>query len=357
MLSGMGFEGISREELQLAARNHGMPLEGLRYPITPVGMHYLLTHYDIPYVEPSSWRLRVAGFVARPLELTLDDLRARPPVEVVSTMECAGNGRAHLDPRPFSQPWLHEAVGTACWRGVALAELLEEAGLGEPAIEVVLTGLDRGLEAGAERPFARSLTVAEALGSGAVLAYELNGIPLPPQHGFPLRLVVPGWYGMTNVKWIAEIAAVDSPFLGHQQVGAYQVRRDADDPGIALTRMQPRALMIPPGAVEFPTRRRSLPVGPVLLEGRAWSGFGPIERVEVSVDGARTFEAAELVRDVDSPAAWCGWRYPWQPSTPGRYELACRASDGAGKTQPLEPEWNLGGYGNNAVQRVSVDAV
>src|SRR5436190_4780145 len=193
-------EGISLEELQLAARNHGMPLEALRYPVTPVGLHYLLIHYDVPAVEAEDWRLTISG--QRELELSLDELRARPVAEQTVTMECAGNGRARLEPRPVSQPWLLEAVGTARWRGTPLRPLLEEAGVPDGAAEVLFTGLDRGVEGGEEQAFQRALLLEEALRVEVLLAYEMNGASLPPQHGYPLRLVVPGWYGMTNVKWL-----------------------------------------------------------------------------------------------------------------------------------------------------------
>jgi hypothetical protein len=157
-------EQITLEELQLAARNHGMPLEALRYPVTPVGLHYLLMHYDMPFVEVGSWRLSVGGRVERRLELALEELRARPARELAVTMECAGNGRARLSPRPFSQPWLDEAVGTARWRGLPLAPLLREAGILDDAVEVVFAGLDRGVEAGVEQAYERSLPLAEAPG-------------------------------------------------------------------------------------------------------------------------------------------------------------------------------------------------
>ena len=228
-------EPFSEVELQLAARNHGMPLEALRYPVTPAGLHYLLIHYDIPFVDPASFELSVGGLVARPLELSLDDLRARPAVELEVTMECAGNGRALLPgPRPVSQPWLAEAVGTAAWRGTPLAPLLDEAGPLDGAREVVFTGLDRGYEGGEEQVFERSLPLDEALRDDVLLAYEMNGAPLLPQHGFPLRLVVPGWYGMTHVKWLTRITVVAEPFTGYQQAHAYRFRRDEDDEGEPL---------------------------------------------------------------------------------------------------------------------------
>jgi len=167
-------EGISLDELRLAARNHALPLEALRYPVTPVGLHYVLVHYDIPAVDPTTWRLAVDGEVAHSLSMTLDELQALPAVEVVSTMECAGNGRALLSPRPVSQPWLLEAVGTGRWRGVAVRTLLERAGVKEGAVEVVATGLDRGIENEVDQRYQRALTLPEAMRDEVVLAYELN---------------------------------------------------------------------------------------------------------------------------------------------------------------------------------------
>jgi len=213
---------FSLVELQQAARNHGMPLEALRYDITPVGLHYLLIHYDIPPVDPQTWRLEIVGRVARPLSFTLDELRARPSLEVATTMECAGNGRARVDDRPVSQPWLDEAVGTARWRGIPLRDLLADAGVAGDVREVVFTGLDRGREGGEEQQFERSLPLEEAVREDVLLAYEINGQPLPPQHGYPLRLVVPGWYGMTNVKWLTRITASAETFVGYQQRYAYR---------------------------------------------------------------------------------------------------------------------------------------
>ena len=263
---------ISREELQLATRNHGMPLEALRYPVTPVGLHYLLVHYDIPPVEGATWRLGIDGAVRRPLLLTLDDLHARPAATRPVTMECAGNGRARLSPRAISQPWLLEAVGTAEWTGTPLWPLLEDAGITDEAAEVVFTGLDRGVEGGVEQRYARSLPVAEARREEVLLAYGVNGQPLPPQHGFPLRLLVPGWYGMTSVKWLERITVATEPFEGYQQVRAYRYRQAPEETGEPVSRIVPRSLLLPPGIPDFLSRQRLLELGPCRLEGRAWSG-------------------------------------------------------------------------------------
>jgi sulfane dehydrogenase subunit SoxC len=345
-------EPFSQVELQLAARNHGMPLEALRYPVTPAGLHYLLIHYDIPAVDPDSFALTIAGAVARPLTLSLDDLRARASRELEVTLECAGNGRALFDSRPVSQPWLAEAIGTAAWTGTPLAPLLTEAGPDSGAVEVMFGGLDRGFEGGEAQGYERSLPLEEALRDDVLLAYGMNGGPLLPQHGFPLRLVVPGWYGMASVKWLTTITVLDQPFEGYQQTQAYRLRRDEDDPGEPLSRIFPRALMIPPGLPSFPEREWTVASGPCLVEGRAWSGWAPVAGVEFSADGGQTWTAAELEPE-RSRWAWRGWRHAWH-ADPGEHVLCCRARDASGNVQPDEAAWNVGGYANNGIQRLRV---
>ncbi len=346
-------EQITAAELRLATRNHGLPLEALAYDITPTGLHYLLVHYDIPVVDPATWRLRVDGRVGRQLSLSLDDLRSRPAVTLEVTLECAGNGRGRLSPRPVSQPWLLEAVGTAEWTGTPLRSLLEEAEVDEGAPEVLFRGLDRGVEGDEEQQFERSLPLADALRGEVLLGYAMNGRPLPPQHGFPLRLVVPGWYGMTSVKWLERITALDAPFEGYQQARGYRLRQMPDEPGEPVSRMLPRSLMVPPGIPDFATRERTLGPGPCPVRGRAWSGFGEVERVEVSADGGASWGDARI-GPRRSTWAWRAWEWDWKPPGPGAYELCCRATDSAGNAQPLEASWNLGGYANNEVQRVPV---
>jgi DMSO/TMAO reductase YedYZ molybdopterin-dependent catalytic subunit len=343
---------ITLEELQLAARNHALPLEALRHPVTPVGLHYLLIHFDIPAVDADAWRLTVGGKVERPLSLTLHDVKARPARTQAVTLECAGNGRALLAPRALSQPWLREAVGTAEWTGTPLAPILEEAGVLDSASEVVFTGLDRGVQGDVEHTYERSLPLADALRDEVLLAHAVNGQPLPPQHGFPLRLVVPGWYGMTHVKWLDSITVAGEPSSGWQQAVAYHLRESEDEQGTPVTRMLPRSLLIPPGIPDFLTRTRFVDAGTHMLEGRAWSGWGPVEQVEVSADGGETWNEATLGEAV-SEFAWRGWAWSWD-AEPGEHELCVRATDSTGRTQPDEPLWNYDGFCNNAVQRVRV---
>jgi DMSO/TMAO reductase YedYZ molybdopterin-dependent catalytic subunit len=265
-------DGLYKEELQLALRNSGMPLEALRYPITPTGLHYLLIHYDIPEVSADKWRLKIAGLVAKPLDLTLEEIKKRPRRTFPVTMESAGNGRALFAPRRISQPWLLDAIGNAEWTGTPLRSILQEAGVNGDAAEIVFTGLDQGVEGDQIQFYQRSLTVDEAMRDEVLLVYEMNGEPLQPQHGYPLRLLKPGWYGMASVKWLDRIEAVAEPFQGYQMARAYRYAQTADGPGEAVTVIRARALMIPPGIPDFMTRDRLVDAGPLL--SRVKRGLG-----------------------------------------------------------------------------------
>lgn len=338
------------EELALVARNSGMPLEALRYDVTPAGLHYLLIHFDIPAIDAGAWRLRIDGLVDRPAALSLADLRAMPARTVRTTMECAGNGRGHTSPRYPSMPWLEEGVSTAEWTGVPLRDVLRAAGLRDGVRDLVFHGADRGIDRGIEHDYARSLVPGEAMREDVLLAYEMNGSPLLPQHGAPLRVVVPGWYGMASVKWLLRIEATDRAFEGVQQALSYHFRAVAGEKGIPCTRIRVNSLMIPPGIPVFFGRQRIVEAGPLEIAGRAWSGDAPIARVEFAVDGEWRDAA------LDAPAgahAWRGWRARWQ-AAPGAHELSCRATDASGAVQPLEPPYDVTGFGNNAVQRVEV---
>jgi DMSO/TMAO reductase YedYZ molybdopterin-dependent catalytic subunit len=349
-------EGVSDEELALAARNHGMPLEMLRHDVTPLGLHYLLVHYDIPALDATTWRLRVGGLVGTPLDLGLDTLRSMPSRTVRVTLECAGNGRARLHPRPVSQPWLVEAVGTADWTGVPLRDVLGRAGVDASAVDVVFTGADHGIERGVEQDYQRSLTIEQALEPDVLVAYEMNGAPLPPQHGYPVRLVVPGWYGMAHVKWLVGVDVVDTPFVGFQQAVAYRMRMEAEESGDPVELIAPRALIVPPGFPDFMSRTRVVRPGQIALEGRTWSGRAPVARVEVSTDGGSTWADATLEPDNGHRWAWRRFTHEWT-AVPGRYELTARATTTDGETQPVAQAWNRGGFANNATHVVAVACV
>jgi len=340
----------TQDEVALATRNSGMPLEALRYDRTPAGLHYLLIHFDIPALDAAAWQLRIDGLVKRPRAIGLVDLQRLPSRTLRVTLECAGNGRGQMSPRYPSMPWLEEGVSTAEWTGVSLSVLLSEAEIKESAQEIVFHGADRGIDRGIEHNYARSLAPVEAMREDVLLAYAMNGAPLLPQHGAPLRLVVPEWYGMASVKWLERIEAIDRPFDGEQQAHSYHFRNQPGEQGIACTRMRVNSLMMPPGIPDYYGRRRTVDAGRVEILGRAWSGQGQVTRVEFAVDGA--WQDAAL----DSPAgrhAWRRWGARWD-AAPGPHELRCRATDATGAVQPLEPPWDVTGFGNNAAQRVDV---
>ena len=349
--------GSRVDELRLAARNHAMPLEALRWPITPVGLHYLLIHYDVPLVDPATWRLEVGGAVAQPL--TLDARRAsraargRARRDDGVRRERPGAARAPADqPAVAHRGGRHRDAGAASRSRRCSTRRDRRAG----AVDVVFSALDRGVEGGVEQRYERSLPLAEALGSGAVLAYEMNGAPLPPQHGFPLRLVVPGWYGMTNVKWLTEITVVEEPFGGYQ-VGdrATGSGRREDEEGRPVTRMRPRSLMVPPGIPDFFTRERIVEPGACRARGTRLVGAradrprrGERRRRRVWADAAAHARPRRSV-GVGAAGRSTGSRGARAPSASAPARPTRRAT-----TQPLEPEWNVGGYENNAVQRVPV---
>jgi DMSO/TMAO reductase YedYZ molybdopterin-dependent catalytic subunit len=220
------------------------------------------------------------------------------------------------------------------------------------AAEVVFAGLDRGVEGEEVQYYQRSLSVKEATREEVLLVYLMNGEPLQPQHGYPLRLLVPGWYGMASVKWLHRIEAVAEPFQGYQMTKAYRYSQSADDMGEPATLIRIRALMVPPGIPDHLTRTRLVQAGPVVLEGRTWAGRANVGRVEVSINGGSTWADAQLGEPL-SPYAWLGWTFPWR-ARPGRHTLCVRATDSEGNVQPLKQRWNFGGYGNNIIQRVEV---
>ena len=197
--------------------------------------------------------------------------------------------------------------------------------------------------------YQRSLTIAEATREEVLLAYHMNGEPLQPQHGYPLRLIVPGWYGMTSVKWLDRIEAIGEPFQGYQMT-SYRYADAEDDPGRPVNLIKVRALMIPPGIPDFVTRTRLVEGGLVTLTGRAWAGRSGVSRVEVSADGGSTWMDAQLGEE-GSTFAWRAWSFRWE-ARPGRYTLCVRATDTEANVQPVAQPWNVNGMGNNMVQQV-----
>ncbi|MBA3416894.1 MAG: sulfite oxidase [Chloroflexia bacterium] len=346
---------FSEQETILAFRNRGMLAELLGEPVTPLGAHFLLVHFDVPVLGADDYSLAIGGRVREPLVLRLSELKTRPTVTQAVTMECAGTGRSTMSPRAIYVPWFKEAIGTYEWTGTPLRPLLEEAGLLDDAQEILFTGWDTGIDLGVEHAFERSLPVAEALGDEVMLAWAANGQPLLPQHGFPLRLVVPAWYGMASVKWLRAITVLNEPFEGVQQKQVYRYQRSKDDLGKPVTLKRVHSAIKPPGIPDLISRQRFVAPGRHVLQGMAWSGSGTIVRVELSTDGGTSWRDAELGRSADA-FAWTPWSTIWEVAKPGEYVLAARATDAAGNTQPLDPNavWNRQGMGGHGVQRVAV---
>jgi DMSO/TMAO reductase YedYZ molybdopterin-dependent catalytic subunit len=343
---------FSHEEARLAFRNHGMHFEFLDQPITPIASHFQLIHFDVPQLQSEGYSFTIGGRVRTPTSVTLDSLRLRPTVKQPSIMECAGNGRAFAHPRAIYVPWFSEALGVFEYTGTPLRALLEEAGLLDDAVEVVFTGHDEGFDLGVRHHFERALPIDEALSDGVLLAWEANGQPLPPAHGFPLRLVVPSWYGMASVKWLKAITVIDHPFQGVQQAQVYRMTFTGSDAGRPVQKKAVRAAMKPPGVPDLISRHRFVDAGEVGLRGMAWSGHGSVAKVEVSTDDRRTWKVATLEPPV-SAHAWTPWRFTWN-ALPGEHILAARATDVTGNVQPLEAIWNIQGMAQNGVERIAV---
>ena len=325
---------ITREPFNAETR-----LERHDGPLTPSGLHYVRSHFPFPS-PPAS--IAIAGTVQRPGSVSIADLRALEARTVAVTLECAGNGRSFLQPPAPGEQWGLGAVSTARWTGPSLRSILEPAGLAASVIEILFRGADAGIPPGDERriAFERSLPIERALADDVIVAYAMNGTDLPVEHGAPARLIVPSWYGMASVKWLAEIVALDEPFRGFYQADRYV---SGDRP---LHEMRPRAVIAAP--------LRDVPAGTVTMRGYAWSGQGTVTRVEVSSDGGTTWRDALLGPPV-SPSAWRQWRAEWS-AAPGIHDLLARATDSSGDVQPLVQRRDPLGYENNAAQPIRVYA-
>jgi DMSO/TMAO reductase YedYZ molybdopterin-dependent catalytic subunit len=318
--------------------------------VMPNAHFYVRNHFQIPTLDPSTWQLRVGGLVDRPLRLGLHELGNMRSETRVVTLECAGNGRSLLDPPVDGEKWQLGAVSTAEWTGVPLVEVLDRAGVKPEAHEVLFRGADAGVPHGRSETvrFERSLSLADARDSEALLAYAMNGEPLPVQHGYPLRLIVPGWYAVTSVKWLTEIEVIGHAFRGQFQSDSYfyEWQREGEVVREPVTLQRVRALVTEPAAGETVDR------GDLAIRGVAWSGAAPIARVEVSVGGG-AWQETRLVGE-RRRYSWQWWELITHIEHPGTITLRARATDLAGRTQPERPEWNRLGYGNNCIGEVPI---
>ena len=332
-------------------------LASLEERVTPTNRFFIRSHFAVPKVDPDRWRLTIEGEVDHPVVLTLSELAALPHREVTSVMECAGNSRSTVRPKPEGVLWGPGAVGNARWKGVPLRELLRTAGVRPTAIELVLEGADRGVEPNTqdEQNYAMSVPIGKALAADTLLADEMNGAPLTPSHGFPVRAIVPGWYGMASVKWLTKLRVVDQPFLGYFRSRAYAYISEgerADAPRVPATNIRVKSL------ITWPREGQVLSTGPHRIRGVAWSGEAPIQRVDVSTSPAtgagEKWQPARLF-SAPSRSSWTHWELLCDIPDPGFYVVRARATDENGNTQPVQAEWNFRGLGNNSVHAVPVE--
>jgi len=338
---------LFRETVTMQPENQSSPVRWITDWMTPDDLWYRRNHFAYP--APNMDSLQVVGAVHRPLTLSCEEIRSRPAKSVVAVMECAGNRRTMFRPRVYGVPWNEGAISQAEWTGIPLRDLLREAGICSTAREVVFWGMDgEGEEKG---PFARSLSLGKSLHPDTLVAYAQNGRLLSPEHGAPLRLIVPGWYAMASVKWLRRIEVVTEPFQGYYQKEDYHYYPfpDSDEGKRPVTVLRVNSL------IRYPHDFSVLKTGHHRVEGLAWTGKGVIRRVEVSVDRGAHWHPARLhQRPWDHPYAWVQWSWNWEALQPGKYEIWSRAADTAGRMQPLRAKWNRKGYGYNAVCRSRV---
>jgi DMSO/TMAO reductase YedYZ molybdopterin-dependent catalytic subunit len=338
-----------------APYNAEAPPEALAGDITPVELHYVRSNFAVPTHAGS---LEIGGAVRNPTTLTLDDLRALPAVERAVTLECAGNGRLATRPLPIGEPWGDYAVSTSRWTGALLSDVLEQAQPTADGVEVRFEGADHGSyhlapvlpETNREDlAFVRSLALEHVTDPAAeiLIAYEMNGQPLTPDHGAPFRLIVPNWYAVASVKWLKRIDVLTEPYVGEFQTGHYIYEwPDREHERVTLMRVRARITDPVPGA--------TIATGEYTVRGKAWSGTGPVTDVDVSFTGEGDWHPAKL-EPPKGPYQWQDWSLDWDASDIGRHSLRARATDAAGNVQPDVPPWNRLGYGNNAIEVSYVD--
>ncbi len=342
----------SREYLTLE-----MPTSLLNSWITPTGRFFVRNNLLMPAaIDPSVWTLSITGEVERPLIINFHDFMQLTTSKVVNTLECAGNSRVNFDPPIGGVRWGRGGVGNAAFEGPILADVLRLAGLKLTAKHVAFRGLDVVPPGASE--FARSIPIEKAMERTTLLATKMNSSPLTPAHGFPVRALVPGWIGSASIKWLQEIRVLAHEFHGFYMDPGYRIPvaspsgpESGSAKTVSLTSLRVKSIIAEPadGAVlELSPGQR------MTVRGASWAGESAIARVEISTDDGRTWHPTTLGPD-QAKYAWRLWDYDWRPNRPGAYVILSRATDSAGRTQPMEPRWNPGGYLWNGVDKIHVE--
>jgi DMSO/TMAO reductase YedYZ molybdopterin-dependent catalytic subunit len=293
------------------------------------------------------WKLSVEGEVKTPLTFGIEEILAMPKTIVSNTMECSGNGRSLLNEKASGNPWTIGGVGNAVWGGIWLKRILEKAGITDKTRHVAFEGMDKPLGS-SKIKFIRSIPIEKAM-TTTLLAYEMNGDPLPLKHGYPLRAVALGWAGANCVKWLSKITVMDRPYEGFFMDKVYRVFQKGKDPksGEVVTRLHVKSI------ITQPLNGETLPVGPVTILGAAYAGEADIQQVDISVDGGKSWHPVEFIGPHE-PFAWRQWQYIWEAGRQGEHRIMARATDSDGRVQPMEAAWNVLGYGNNGTKEHAV---
>jgi DMSO/TMAO reductase YedYZ molybdopterin-dependent catalytic subunit len=358
LLGGSAFaltDETGRRILNREQESFEMPMSGFSEWITPVGKFFVRSHHPTPKVDVAEYRLTVGGLSVRPVTLTLDDIKKMPSLEIVAVCECAGNGRGLYEPSMPGLQWRHGGVGNARWRGVRLRDVLQRAGVKPEAKFVHMDGLDKPM--GRQPNFERSIPLDKAMSENTLLAYDMNAAVLTPSHGYPLRLVAPGWASDSWVKWLTKIELTSEiPDVFYMKT-AYRHPGFGVQPGKAIKPedMKPVEELDIKSVIATPVEGETVALTGKKISGAAWSGETPVATVEVSLDGGRSWTAAKIT----SPKAQFGfslWEFDWKPARAGYHVVMARAIDARGRTQPFRQEWNPSGYGWNVVHQVAVEA-
>lgn len=323
--------------------------------ITPVEHFYVRSHMPPPAaLDATTWALDVEGEVGTPLTLSLDELRKMPSTTITAVLECAGNGRAFFDPPVAGIQWEKGAVGNARWTGVRMADVLKRAGLKDNARFVTMNGADRGM--GQQPDFIRQLPIDRAMHPDTLIAYEMNDQPIPPLHGFPLRVIVPGWEGAYAIKWLTTLRVLDREFDGFWVTTGYRYPNRAVAPGATVSPqdMEPLTGLAVKSLITRPLEGATLPLGRIEVAGFAWAGEVDIARVDVSVDHGATWQPARLTGE-QARYAWRRFELTFEAQRPESYLIMSRATDANGRTQPMLPRWNPSGYLWNAPDTVRIE--
>jgi DMSO/TMAO reductase YedYZ molybdopterin-dependent catalytic subunit len=336
--------------------NLEMPFETAEGFITPIESFYVRTHFPVPKIDRDAWWLHVEGEVEKPFAINYEELLKLESLTIPVTLECAGNNRNFLEPKVKGVQWHLGAVGTAEWTGVPLSALLDRALVSPRAREVILEGADGGMLEDAKSPpgelkFARSIPLNKAR-ADVVLAYKMNGKELPPEHGFPLRAIVPGWYAMASIKWLQRIIVTDQPFTGYYQTLDYAYWKRRGD----IAELTPLAKLQVKAEIAKPAQGETVPANSsVRVHGAAWTSDGEIAKVELSTNGGATWSEASLV-GTSRPNAWRLWEFDWQtPAALGKQTLIARATDSLGRTQPPHRDPDRGTYMINHLLPITVE--